>query len=64
MEIIASFHNTMVEFNNLTMERDRLVWQKDNACMFSVSSAYKDLNTSEAKEKEWSWKMIWKTKSL
>lgn len=61
LEIIASFHNTMAEFNFLNMEEDRLLWQKDSTGMFSVSSAYKELNTSEAKEKYWPWKMIWKT---
>lgn len=58
MRSIASFYSTMADFNNLVEERDILVWQKDSTGIFSVSSTYKDLNSSEVQEEDWPWKMI------
>lgn len=48
-ECIASFHNTMADFNNLVEEGDRLEREKDSTGIFSVSSAYKDPNSTESR---------------
>lgn len=37
-------------------------WQKDSKGIFSVRSAYKDLNIAAVQEIDWPWKMIWKPK--
>ncbi|XP_059277663.1 uncharacterized protein LOC132031768 [Lycium ferocissimum] len=62
MEMVAEFHSTMAAFINLTGERDTLEWKKDGKGIFTVNSAYKDLNVSSLQEEGWPWKMIWKTK--
>ncbi|WMV41818.1 hypothetical protein MTR67_035203 [Solanum verrucosum] len=49
MEIIASFHNTMAEFNNLTMEGDRLD---------RVGEAKSWNKVSNAAKKEERWKIV------
>ncbi|XP_059314473.1 uncharacterized protein LOC132065213 [Lycium ferocissimum] len=35
---------------------------KDSKGIFTVNSAYRDLNVSSFQEEGWQWKMIWKTK--
>ncbi|XP_060190615.1 uncharacterized protein LOC132619869 [Lycium barbarum] len=50
MERIAAFYSTVDQFNNLIGERDTMVWKIDNKCLFTVNSAYRDLNTSNNQE--------------
>ena len=41
-----AFHDTMAQFSNLTREEDKVVWKIGSKRVFSVKSAYKDLNHS------------------
>ena len=59
---IATFYTIMDRFNNLSEERDTIVWKKGREGIFSVNSASRELNRSNHKEESWPWKMIWKTK--
>jgi len=41
---------------------DRLEWNKNSKGIFSVKSAYGELNVEVVKERDWTWKMLWKPK--
>lgn len=58
---VAGFLKILACFANLSAEKDQMVW-KEGTGLFSVNSAYKDLNRSNFKEVHWPWKKIWKTK--
>ena len=45
---IVAFHDTMAQFSNLTREEDKVVWKIGSKRVFSVKSAYKDLNHSNS----------------
>ncbi|KAF3660456.1 Mitochondrial carrier protein MTM1 [Capsicum annuum] len=62
LEKIADFRNSVAAFNNLTEDKVMMEWQKDSKGIFSVRSAYKDLNIAAVQEIDWPWKMIWKPK--
>ncbi|WMV23798.1 hypothetical protein MTR67_017183 [Solanum verrucosum] len=62
MKRIAKFYNSVAGFNNLNGGEDRLEWNKDRNGKFSINSAYKELNSTVVKERDWPWKMIWKPK--
>ena len=61
---IVVFHDTMEQFSNLTGEQDKVVRKIGSKGVFSVESAYKDLNHSKSNDKMklWPWQMIWKPK--
>ncbi|WMV33010.1 hypothetical protein MTR67_026395 [Solanum verrucosum] len=59
---ITEFYNSVARFNNLTEEVDRLEWNRNSKGIFSVKSAYRELNVEVGKERDWPWKMIWKPK--
>ena len=61
---IVVFHDTMEQFSNLTGEQDKVVWKIGSKGVFSVKSAYKDLNHSNSNDRKelWPWQMIWKPK--
>ena len=61
-EDITEFYKSVANFNNLTDEVDRQEWNRNSKGIFSVKSAYRELNVEVVKEKEWPWKMIWKPK--
>ena len=56
---ITEFYNSVASFNNLNDELDRLEWNTNSKGIFSV---YRELNVEVVKERDWSWKMIWKQK--
>ncbi|WMV41678.1 hypothetical protein MTR67_035063 [Solanum verrucosum] len=57
---IVAFHDTMTQFSNLTREEDKVVWKIGSKGVFSVKSAYKDLNQSNSNDRMelWPWRMI------
>uniref|UniRef100_M1DJF6 CCHC-type domain-containing protein n=1 Tax=Solanum tuberosum TaxID=4113 RepID=M1DJF6_SOLTU len=61
---IVAFHDTLAQFSNLTREEDKVVWKIGSKGVFSVKSAYKDLNQSNSNDRMelWPWRMIWRTK--
>ena len=59
---ITEFYNSVASFNNLTDEVDRLELNRNSKGIFSVKSAYRELNVEVVKERNWPWKMIWKPK--
>lgn len=62
METIAYFYASLADFTGLVEEVGRLEQQKDKSGKSTVNSAFKYLNSSEFQEKNWPWKMTWKTK--
>ena len=65
MGTIVAFHDTMAQFSNLTREEDKVVWKIGSKGVFSVKSAYKDLNHSNSNDRKelCPWQMIWKPKN-
>ncbi|WMV14734.1 hypothetical protein MTR67_008119 [Solanum verrucosum] len=61
---IVAFHDTMAQFSNLTRKEDKVVWKIGSKGVFSVKSAYKDLNQSNSNDRMelWPWQMIWRPK--
>ena len=43
---IVAFYDTMGQFRNMTREEDKVVWKIGSKGVFSVKTAYKDLNHS------------------
>ena len=46
---IVAFYDTMGQFRNMTREEDKVVWKIGSKGVFSVKTAYKDLNHSNSK---------------
>ena len=52
---IVAFHDTMAQFSNLTWEEEKVVWKIGSKGVFSVNSAYKDLNHSNSNDRMELW---------
>ena len=52
---IVAFHDTMAQFSNLNREGDKVVWKIGSKGVFSVKSAYKDLNHSNSNDRMELW---------
>ena len=48
---IMAFHDTMTQFSNMTREEDKVGWKIGSTGVFSVKSAYKDLNHSNSNDR-------------
>lgn len=59
---MIEFYRTLEQCSGLQEGEDTLRWQKHSNGMYSVSSAYKDLNREGSQLSLWPWKHIWKVK--
>ncbi|WMV31366.1 hypothetical protein MTR67_024751 [Solanum verrucosum] len=59
---VAGLLHTLNAFPGVTESPDTPIWKMRKKGIFSVKSCYWSLNSNQAMEMEWPWKLIWKIK--
>ncbi|XP_006352585.1 uncharacterized protein [Solanum tuberosum] len=59
---VAGLLHTLNAFPGVTESPDTPIWKMHKKGIFSVKSCYWSLNSNQAMEMEWPWKLIWKIK--